>query len=148
MMLLRGGDSTTYVNQSGRAIRKAGMLRIRAIEQIRTIFTVLSKRGPMQMRAALNDTLRKKMIETMIYMMRTYQFCSISHQQGLLVLNLLREVFDEEDLETMKNFIKEELEGDTEFHYPSGKTTSRMNMGQITKIAFELKHITQKALDE
>ena len=124
------------------------MLRIRAIEQIRTIFTVLSKRGPMQMRAALNDTLRKKMIETMIYMMRTYQFCSISHQQGLLVLNLLREVFDEEDLETMKNFIKEELEGDTEFHYPSGKTTSRMNMGQITKIAFELKHITQKALDE
>ena len=47
------------------------------------------------MRAVLNDTLRKKVIETMLYMMRTYQFCSISHQQGLLVLNLLREVFDE-----------------------------------------------------
>ena len=39
----------------------------------------------------------------------------------------------------MKNFVKVEIEGDTEFHYPSGKTTSRMNMGQITKIAFELK---------
>ena len=48
----------------------------------------------------------------------------------------------------MKNFVKEEIEGDVEFHYPSGKTTSRMNMGQISKIAFELKHITQKALDE
>ena len=148
MLLLRGGDSETYANQSGRQVRKTGMLRIRAIEQLRTIFTVLSKRGPMQMRAALNDTLRKKMIETMLYMMRTFQFCSISHQQGLLVLNLIREVFDEDDLETMKSFVKEELEGDTDFHYPSGKTTSRMNLGQITKIAFELKHITQKALDE
>ena len=48
----------------------------------------------------------------------------------------------------MKNFVKVEIEGDTEFHYPSGKTTSRMNMGQITKIAFELKQITQRQLDE
>jgi len=124
------------------------MNRIRAMEQLRILFTVLSKRGPMQMRAALNDTLRKKMIETMLYMMRTFQFCSISHQQALLILNLVREVFDEEDLETMKNFVMTELESDTEFHYPSGKTTSRMNMGQITKIAFELKYITQKQLDE
>ena len=96
----------------------------------------------MQMRAALNDTLRKKMIETMLYMIRTFQFCSISHGQALLILNILREVFDEEDLDTMKTFVQTELESDTDFHYPSGKTTSRMNMGQITKIAFELKHLT------
>ena len=48
------------------------MLRIRAIEQLHKIFQVLDKRGPMQMRAALNDTLRKKMIETMLYMIRTF----------------------------------------------------------------------------
>lgn len=46
MMLLRGGDAGTYMNQSGKEIRKTGMLRIRAIEQLRTIFTVLAKRGP------------------------------------------------------------------------------------------------------
>ena len=80
MLILRGGDQVTYTNQSTRTVRKTGMLRIRAMEQLRTIFTVLSKRGPMQMRAALNDTLRKKMIETMLYMIRTFQFCSISHQ--------------------------------------------------------------------
>ena len=45
------------------------------------------------------------------------------------MLNLLREAFDDNDLETMKNFVKEELESDTDFHYPSGKTTSRMNLG-------------------
>ena len=64
------------------------------------------------------------------------------------MLNLLREAFDEDDLETMKSFVKEELESDTDFHYPSGKTTSRTNLGQIIKIAIELRHITQKALDD
>lgn len=80
ILILRGGDASTYVNQSTHPVRKTGMNRIRAMEQLRILFTVLSKRGPMQMRAALNDTLRKKMIETMLYMMRTFQFCSISHQ--------------------------------------------------------------------
>jgi len=65
-----------------------------------------------------------------------------------LVLNLIREAFDEEDLETMKTFVREELEADSNFHFPSGKTTSRMNLGQIIKIAFELRNITQKALDD
>ena len=63
-------------------------------------------------------------------------------------MNLIREAFDEEDLDTMKNFVKSELESDNQFYFPSGKTTSRMNLGQIIKIAFELKHFTQKALDE
>ena len=48
----------------------------------------------------------------------------------------------------MKAFVKEELEADTDFHYPSGRTTSRMNLGQIIKIACVLKHETQKALDD
>ena len=64
------------------------------------------------------------------------------------MLNLLREAFDEDDLETMKDFVQTELEADTNFHYPSGKLTSRMNLGQIVKIAFELSHLTQKQLDE
>ena len=45
------------------------------------------------------------------------------------MLNLIREAFDEDDLETMKNFVQTELEADLNFHYPSGKVTSRMNLG-------------------
>lgn len=65
-----------------------------------------------------------------------------------MVLNLIREAFDEDDLETMKEFVQIELEADKNFHYPSGKKTSRMNLGQIVKIAFELSHATQKQLDD
>ena len=151
LMILRCDDQSqgdTYRNQSQRVVRKTGMLRIRAIEQLRAILTVVQKRGSMRESDVLSDALRKKIIETMLFMMRTFQFCSISHQQSLLILNLLREAFDEEDLETMKSFVQAELEADTNFHYPSGKVTSRMNLGQIVKIAFELSHITQKQLDE
>ena len=84
----------------------------------------------------------------MLYMTRMFQFCSISHQQGLQILNLMREAFDEEDLETMKTFVRDELESDTNFHYTSGRVCSRMNLGQIVKIAIELRNITQKALDD
>ena len=144
LMIIRSGESNVYTNQSGKEIRKIGILRIRAVEHLRSILTALSKRGiPIRQQSdILNETMRKRIIEAMIFLMRNFQFCSISHQQGILVLNLIREAFDEEDLDTMKNFVKDELEADNEFYYPSGKTTSRMNLGQIIKIAFELKHFT------
>ena len=44
--------------------------------------------------------------------------------------------------------MKVELSGDTSFVYPSGNEASGMNIGQIIKIAFELRNITQKALDD
>ena len=93
------------------------MLRIRAMEQLRALINVVARRGPIREQACLNDLLRKKIIEAMLYMTRTYKFCSISHQQGLMILNLMREAFDEEDLETMKTFVQDELDGDMDFHF-------------------------------
>ena len=149
LMLLRGGENDkTYVNQSGLTVRRTGMLRIRAMEQLRVLIHLLSKQNQHTIKQQLGETLRKKIIETMLYMMRTYHQCSISHQQGLLVLNTIRATYDEDDLETMKAFVKTELENDMNFYYPSGRTTSRMNLGQIIKIAIELRTITQKAVDE
>lgn len=81
LLVLRGGNTNaSYVNQSGREVPKTGILRIRAIEQIRILVTVLSKRGSIREATCLNNILRKKIIETMLYMTRTFQFCSISHQ--------------------------------------------------------------------
>ena len=48
----------------------------------------------------------------------------------------------------MKNFVRSELEADNSFHFPSGQCVNRMNLGPIIKIAFELRHFTQKALDD
>ena len=124
------------------------MLRIRAMEQLRALVNVLAKRGPLREQSFCNNILRKKIIETVLYMTRTFPNCSISHQQGLLILSTLREAFDESDLETMKTFVREELEADMDFHFSSGRRCSRGNIGQIVKIAFELRAITQKMVDD
>ena len=118
-----------YRNQSESVVPKTGMLRIRAMEQLRVLINCLARRGSIREQVVLNDILRKRIIETMLYMMRTFVFCSISHQQGMLILNLMREAFDEEDLETMKTFVREELEADNDMHFRSGRRCSRPNLG-------------------
>jgi len=118
-----------YQNQSGQRLRRVGVQRIRAIEQLKTFFTALSKRGSIKDSPVLGDILRRKVIETMLYMIKTYPFCSMSHQQAIQILNSLKEAFDADDLATLKGFVKHELGGDTNFSYPSGLKTSGMNMG-------------------
>ena len=123
-------------------MRKVGIQRIRAIEQLKTLFTALGKRGSIKDSPILGEILRRKVIETMLFMIKTFPFCSMSHQQAIQILNSLKESFDQEDLHTLKTFVKIELGGDTAFNYPSGFKTSGMNMGQIIQIAFELRNIT------
>ena len=80
LIILRSGElGTNYRNQSGREVRKTSMLRIRAIERLRALLTILFKKGSMRNSMYLGDALRKKIVETMLFMMRTFQFCSISH---------------------------------------------------------------------
>lgn len=48
----------------------------------------------------------------------------------------------------MKAFVYKELDGQAVFKFHSDRTTSGMNMGQIVQIAFELKKLTETALDD
>jgi hypothetical protein len=79
------------------------------MEQLRTMFVALSKIQSIKTNPLLSENLRRKVIETMLYMINTFSFCSISHQQAILILNCLKEAFDYEDLSTLKNFVKKEL---------------------------------------
>lgn len=46
----------------------------------------------------------------MLFMIKTFPFCCVSHQQSILILNSLKEAFDLQDLSTLKEFVKTELE--------------------------------------
>jgi hypothetical protein len=48
-----------------------------------------------------------------------------------LILNCLKEAFDQHDLATLKDFVKTELEASEHLIFESGRRTSGMNMGQI-----------------
>ena len=44
-------------------------------------------------------------------------------------MNALKESFDQEDIQKLKEFIYLELENQAKFSFPSGNMTSGMNMG-------------------
>ena len=110
-------------------IPKFGIHRIRAIEQLRLVILSVSKTVGLKTSGFITVILRRKIIETILYLLKTYTFCSTSHQQGLFVLNFMKESFDETDLLTLKKFVKDTFEGDTKFTYPSGRNASGMSMG-------------------
>ena len=120
---------------------------MRAIELLRLVCVSIFKTTGLKNNPYISTIMRRKIIETILYCIKTYPFCSTAHQQGLIVLNYLKDLLDDQDQMTLKNFVREIFSGDTKFTFPSGQKASGMNMGQITKIAFELKAITQMALD-
>lgn len=149
ILLLRGQDSREpYVNQSSKQIRRVGVLRIRAIELLKTLFVALSKSFDVKEPKVLSALLRKKTIETMLFMLREFPFCSISHQQATVVLNALKEAFDAEDVKGLRAFVKEQLGTNARFEFNTGLSTPNPHMGQVIQLAFELRSLTQQALDD
>lgn len=97
----------------------------------------------------LSKILKNHVTDTVLYMITTFPFCSISHQQAFAIMEKLSESYDAEDEVILMNFIKKELEGQATFTYPeSGNTASGMNMGQIIKIALRLRSLLQHEIDD
>jgi hypothetical protein len=67
----------TYANQTNKQIQKIGIHRIRAMELLKTLFVTLLKIK--DGRLLVSVLLKTKVINTMLYMIKTYPFCNISH---------------------------------------------------------------------
>jgi hypothetical protein len=79
IIILRQSDFNSYTNQSERTINKIGIHRIRAIELLKTLFVALTKSFDVKDTKILSSILKKKVIDTMLYMIKKYPFCCISH---------------------------------------------------------------------
>lgn len=129
-------------------MRRIGTVRIRAMELMKTLLSVLSKIADVKNDKVLSSLLRKKVIDTMLHVLKTYPYCSVAHQQAIISLNAIKEAFDAEDVQVMKDFVQEMITNHDKLRFNSGHTTSAANMGQIIQIAFELRHLTQSAIDD
>ena len=105
------------------------MHRMRAIELLRLVCVSIFKTTGLKNTPYITTIMRRKIIETILYSIKNYPFCSTAHQQGLIVLNYLKDLLDDQDQMTLKNFVREIFSGDTKFTYPSGQKASGMNMG-------------------
>jgi len=63
-------------------------------------------------------------------------------------LNAIQPWFGEVDLAILKEFVRSELDQQQWLQLPSGRSTHGCAMGQISQIAFELRKITKKQIDE
>ena len=79
IIVLRQSDNNTYYNTAEVKINKIGIHRIRAMELLKTLFVALTKSFDVKDTKILSTILRKKVIDTMLYMIKTYPFCCISH---------------------------------------------------------------------
>jgi len=72
IMILRSKQPTdeVYTNSTFKTIRKVGILRVRAIELLKTLIVL-------QNRASI--ILKQKIIDTVLYMIKTFPFCCITH---------------------------------------------------------------------
>lgn len=166
---LADDNSTQYENQSKTLIRKIGLDRIRSMELLKRVFAAMNTHWPsanaqnsanaqgdndelhqvVPSKPLLSTILRKHVTDTVLYMLKAFPFCSISHQQGIEIMKSLGEFYDQEDLATLKAFIRVELDRQARFTYPTtGNSTSGMNMGQIIQIAMRIRNLTQQEIDE
>lgn len=90
----------TYINQTKTEVRKIGMHRIRAMELLKTLFVTLGKMK--DGKQLISSLLKSKVVDAMLYMIRTYPFSCISHQQCIVIMNALKESFEPEDIQTLK----------------------------------------------
>jgi metal-sulfur cluster biosynthetic enzyme len=88
-------------------IKRIGTVRIRAMELMKTLLAVLSKIADVKNDKILSNLLRKKVIDTMLHVLRTYPYCSVAHQQAIISLNAIKEAFEAEDVQVMKDFVQE-----------------------------------------
>jgi len=95
ILLREESDFAPYENQTHLGpIKRIGTVRIRAMELMKTLLSVLSKIADLKNDKILSALLRKKVIATMLHVLRTYPYCSVAHQQSIISLNAIKEAFD------------------------------------------------------
>ena len=67
-----------YMNQTNKIIAKVGIHRVRAIELLKTLFKALNQMGK-DGKQIVSLLLKTKVIETMLFMIKTFPFCCITH---------------------------------------------------------------------
>jgi len=79
------------------------------MELLKNLFTFISKHDENNLVKSFKgqnyNLMKKRIIETMLHMIKTYPFCSMSNQQAILIMSCLRKDFDEEDLSILKKFV-------------------------------------------
>ena len=80
----------------------------------------------------------------MLEVISEYKYCSAACHEAIEVLDILKVAFDDADIETLKDFVKENLASKNQTHlkFESGNRATNANIASIIKIGIALRRIT------
>ena len=128
-------------NQAGAVLKRFGMRRMRALEFLRHELHSISKYQELNAIQQISVVLRRNLINTMLFIVETYEFNSSACFEVIEVLGIIKSAFDDVDIETLKDFVKRKLHDSkaTHFMFESGRHTNHANVATIVKIGIALK---------
>jgi len=71
-----------------------------------------------------------------------YQFSSVACQQALMVLDIMKIIMQDEDIQILMAFIKHNLNDNTYYSFESGRRTTQAHLATIIKMGMALKKMT------
>lgn len=85
------------------------MRRMRALELLRQELHSISKYQELNAIQQISVVLRRNLINTMLYIVETYEFNSAACFEAIEVLDIIKIAFDDVDIETLKEYVKRNL---------------------------------------
>ncbi len=79
----------------------------------------------------------------MLFIIEYYEFNNATSFEATEVLQIMQIALDDEDIESIKQFVMRNLQDSktTHYHFPSGKHTNHGNLAAIIKIGLGLKRV-------
>ncbi len=104
----------------------------------------ISKYAELNAIQQISIILRRHLISNMLSIIEDFKFCSAACHEAIEVLDILKAAFDDEDVETLKAFVKRNLAtlNQTHLTFDSGRRATHANLATIVKIAIALKRLT------
>lgn len=117
---------------------------MRALELLRQIIQTLSKEGDISIGSFISKILKNQIITTLLNVIEDYEFSNVANQLSIQILYLLKTIYDDSDVELLKNFVRRNLSSNdkTHFEFSSGNKTTKAHLASIINMALELKKLT------
>jgi hypothetical protein len=119
------------------------MRRMRAMELLRHELHSISKYQELNAIQQISVVLRRNLINTMLYVVKEYEFSSAACFEAIEVLDIIKTAFDDADIETLKEYVRRNLADSKQTHFllESGRHTNHANLASIIKIGIALKRL-------
>lgn len=100
--------------------------------------------GDINLSTIISTILKRQILNTLLQTIEDYEFSNVASQVSIQVLYSLKSIYDDWDLELLKDFVKRNLSSQEKTHlqFESGNRTTKTHLASIINMAIELRKMT------